>query len=272
VSTLFVVATPIGNLEDITLRALRVLREVPLVIAEDTRSARVLLDHHGIRAALLSYNEHNRGRRLPEIIGRLAGGDAALVADAGTPAISDPGRELVEAARAAGHTVSPVPGASAVTAAVSASGLAAQTYRFAGFLPRQAGALRRFVNGLRDQAETVVAFESPSRLTRTLAVLAEALPERRVAVCRELTKLHEEVFVGTAVAAAERFQAPRGEVVLLIEGTRRPAAAPAAAGEDARAELRRMKAAGLTRAQAAALLGERSRLPRRRLYRLWLEV
>ncbi len=270
-SRLFVVATPIGNLEDVTLRALRVLAAVSLIAAEDTRTARVLLRRYDIRRPLVSYNEHNRGRRIPEILERLAAGDVALACDAGTPAISDPGVEHVDAARAAGHAVVAVPGPSAAVAALSIAGLRTRSYRFEGFLPRGAGALRRLLEAAASDAAALVAFESPRRLRATLGVVAEALPERRIAVCRELTKLHEEAFVGTAAEGLARFEAPKGEVVLIIEGA--AAARPGdALDEDAlREELAAMRAAGLTRAQAAALLSRRFRLSRRRLYELWLE-
>jgi len=271
--TLYVVATPIGNLEDVTLRALRVLREVGLVAAEDTRVARKLLGRFGIAARLISFNDHNKSTRIPEIIGRLAETDIALVSDAGTPAISDPGVELVAAAREAGHAVVPIPGASALVAALSAAGLSARTFRFAGFLPREAGPLRRFFESLAIDTDTIVAFEAPARAVRTLRLLAEVLPERRVAVCRELTKLHEEVFVGTAHEAAEHFGDVRGEIVLIIEGAN--AAPPREAGKDdegLRGEVAQMRELGLTRAQAAALLERRFKVSRRRLYQLWLEA
>jgi 16S rRNA (cytidine1402-2'-O)-methyltransferase len=268
-ATLYVIATPIGNLEDITLRALATLGRVGLVVAEDTRSARVLLHHHGIDVPLLSYNEHNKGRRTTEIVGRLATTAIGLVCDAGTPAISDPGYELVAAARAAGFPVVAIPGPSSVTAALSVAGLRSRSFRYAGFLPREAGPLRRYLADLRGVDEAVVAFESPRRLRRTLTAIAAVRPERRVAVCRELTKLHEEVFVGTAAAALLRFEAPRGEVVLVIEGG--TDAAAAVDDESAlRAEVAAMRAAGLSRRQATALLTRRYDLPRRRLYELWL--
>jgi len=274
--TLYVVATPIGNLEDVTLRALRVLREVSLVAAEDTRVARKLLDRYGITTRLMSFNDHNKSIRIPTLLDGLNVGDVALVSDAGTPAISDPGAELVAAARAAGHRVSPIPGASAVVSSLSASGLRSRTFRFAGFLPRQPGQLRRFFEGLAAEADTVVAFESPSRIGRSLRLLAGILPDRRLAVCRELTKVHEEIFFGTAAEAAERFPEGRGEFVLVIEGAQvqeRGARPKTGAGaEDLAAEVRLLREAGLSRAQAAALMQARYGLPRRRLYDLWLKA
>lgn len=267
---LYVVATPIGNLEDLSFRALRVLSEVRTVLAEDTRTARVLLAHYGIKArGLLSYTEHNSGRRTPEALRLLETFDVALISDAGTPAISDPGVELVAAARAAGHEVVAVPGPSALVAALSIAGLPTDCFRFVGFLPRQVSALKRLLEEQRLRSETLVAFESPQRIERSLAALADALPERRVAVCRELTKLHEEVFVGTAAEARDRFRMPRGEFVLIIEGAR--AAEQRVVDEVALVEeVRLMREVGLSRSQAAALLSPRYGVSKRRLYQLWL--
>src|SRR3990170_8965311 len=267
---LFVVATPIGNLEDVSLRALRVLREAALIAAEDTRTARVLLNRHQLKNRLLSYNDHNKARRIPEILARLAQGDVALVSDAGTPAISDPGVELVAAARAAGHEVVAVPGPSAAVAALSVAGLPTASFRCGGFLPGAAGALRRLLEERAARPETLVAFESPQRLRATLAAVEAALPGRRLAVCRELTKLHEEVFVGTASQALHHFTLPRGEVVLVIEGGEAAIAAP----DDAAvaAEVAEMKRLGLTRAQATALLMSRYGSSRRRADELWLRA
>jgi 16S rRNA (cytidine1402-2'-O)-methyltransferase len=270
-SNLFVVATPIGNLEDITLRALRILREVRLVLAEDTRSARILLTKHGIRATLLSYNEHNHKRRLPEILQRLEGGeDIALISDAGTPAISDPGTELAAAVRAAGHNVVPIPGASAPVAALSAAGLRSVSFCFAGFLPRTAGKLRSLLQAQKPRPETLVAFESPERLRTTLTLLSEVMPERRIAVCRELTKLHEEFFVGSPAEALERFTEPRGEVVLIVEGASEAPPTATVSGPGAAAEASEMRRLGLTRQQASALLTARHGINRRTAYELWL--
>jgi 16S rRNA (cytidine1402-2'-O)-methyltransferase len=269
--TLYVVATPIGNLEDVGARALRILSEVSLVAAEDTRVARKLLARYGIEAKLMSFNDHSKPAKLRDLVDGLSRGDVAYVTDAGTPGISDPGASLVAAARAASHQVVPIPGPSAVVAALSAAGLNVGTFRFVGFLPRGTGPLRRFFEGLVISVDAVVAFESPNRLPRSLAVLAEVLPERRVVVCRELTKVHEEIFVGTADKAAKRFRESQGEMVLIIEGaTGRVSEAP---DEGAlREEIGAMKAVGLTRAQAVPLLQRRHRVGRRQLYQLWLAV
>jgi 16S rRNA (cytidine1402-2'-O)-methyltransferase len=269
VGCLYIVATPIGNLEDVTLRALRVLSEVSLVVAEDTRTAAVFLGRHGLKPRTISYTDHNMKQRIPVILRHLQQGDAALVSDAGTPAISDPGVELVAAARAAGHEVVAVPGPSAVIAALSVAGLRSTQFRFVGFLPRPAGELRALLEDAKFRPETLVAFEAPSRLRKTLSVIDEVLSQRRIAVCRELTKLHEETFVGSAAEALARFTEPRGEIVLLIEGgkERLPAGSQAAA-----VEVREMKRLGLSRAQAQALTERRHGISRRRFYELWLEA
>jgi len=268
---LYVVATPIGNLEDVTLRALRVLGEVGLVAAEDTRTAGVFLRHHGLNPRLISYNDHNKAQRIPRILDHLRTADAALVTDAGTPAISDPGIELVAAAREAGHEVLAVPGPSAPIAALSVAGIGGTAFCFVGFLPRTAGDLRRLLQDATAGPETLVAFESPARLRKTLAVIAEVLPDRRLAVCRELTKLHEETFVGTAAEALAHFNQPRGEIVLVIEGATDGHVSAAPEADALRVEIAEMRRQGLTRAQATALLTARYDIPRRRLYELWLE-
>ena len=199
---LFLVATPIGNMEDITLRALRILRETPLIAAEDTRSARILLKRHAIEGArLTSYNDHNEQRKIPELVRALADGDVALVTDAGTPGISDPGHALVSAAIEAGYDVVPIPGASAVTAAVVASGLPARRFHYLGFLPRQRAARRRALTAAAASGDTMVVYESPHRVRALLADALAALGDRRIGVCRELTKLHEEIWRGTISGA-----------------------------------------------------------------------
>src|SRR5207247_2917192 len=206
---LAVCATPIGNLEDVTLRVLRELSEADLVLCEDTRHTRVLLERHGIRATLLSYHEHNEAKRTAELLPRLQAGErVALVSDAGLPGISDPGARLVDAALDAGVPVTVLPGPSAAETALVASGFAAEQYRFVGFLPRGAKALRALWDELARWPHPAVAFESPRRLPATLRSLADSDPERRVAVCRELTKKFEEVVRGPAAEVAARFSAP----------------------------------------------------------------
>ena len=269
--TLYVVATPIGNLEDVTLRALHILREVSLVAAEDTRTTRKLLAHHGIRQRLLSYNEHNMRGRTPQILDALAAGDVALVSEAGTPGISDPGYELLVAAIGAGYTVVPVPGPSAVIAALAVSALPSRQFTFVGFLPRRAGERRRLLASLAGEPRTIVAFESPHRVRQSLADLLAAWGDRRIAVCRELTKAFEEVFRDRVTGALDHFREPRGEFTLVIEGA--PPATPASLPlDDFREELRRLKAQGVPAREAVSQTARRSGLRRREVYRLWVET
>jgi len=215
---LAVCATPIGNLDDVTLRVLAELRAADTVLAEDTRHTRGLLERHGIRARLLSYHEHNEAARVAELLPRLAAGERlALVTDAGLPGISDPGMRLVRAALDAGLDVTVLPGPSAVETALVASGLAAGSYAFVGFLPRGRAALATLWSETAAWATTIVAFESPKRLAATLRSLADSDPARPVAVCRELTKLFEEVARGTAGELVERFsEPPKGEITLVV--------------------------------------------------------
>jgi len=216
---LYLCSTPIGNMEDITLRALRVLREVDLVAAEDTRRTGLLLRRHGIEAPLISYHEHNEVERAQELVERLLAGESvALVSDAGTPAISDPGYEIVRRAVDAGVKVVAVPGASALLAALIASGLPPQPFYFGGFLPRRSAERRRLLDGLASLAATLVFYEAPHRLTAALDDVASVFPDRTVAVARELTKVHEEIVRGPAVELLRRFSdcPPKGECVLVI--------------------------------------------------------
>ena len=218
-SVLAVVATPIGNLEDVTLRALRTLRESDAVVAEDSRRTRALLTAHSISRPVVSLPAFDERRRIPTLIARLDRGERlALCTDAGTPALSDPGARLVRAARAAGHEVTPVPGPSALTAALSASGLPADSFCFLGFLPRTAGKLERVLSDALQMRRTLAFFESPLRLAATLRLASVALGEREVVVARELTKLHETFHVGTAASLASEFseRPPRGECTVLV--------------------------------------------------------
>ncbi len=218
-SRLYVVATPIGNLEDVSARAVRVLSEVSAIAAEDTRVTARLLARHNIRKPLISYRAPVERRGLPRVIEALETGDVALVSDAGTPAVSDPGQPLVSAAWAAGHTVVPVPGPSSVTAALSIAGYGGPGFAFLGYLPRKPGEMRRLMHSLEGDPRPAVAFESPFRVRRSLELIAEVLPERSLTVTRELTKVHEEVLRGTAseVLAALGDRA-RGEFTLVISG------------------------------------------------------
>ncbi|MCS7190567.1 MAG: 16S rRNA (cytidine(1402)-2'-O)-methyltransferase [Fimbriimonadales bacterium] len=218
--TLYVVATPIGNLQDITLRALETLRSVDLIAAEDTRHTKKLLQHYGIQTPLISFHQHSGAGRVEQIIRRLQAGESvALVTDAGTPGISDPGGALVAAAHKAGIRVVPIPGASAVTAILSVAGLPAHRFRFEGFPPRKEGARRKFFEQLRGEDAPVVLYESPHRLLKTLQAAYDALGDCWVVVGRELTKQFEEVFCGRLSEALARWQAtpPRGEFVIVLQ-------------------------------------------------------
>ncbi|HZK73419.1 MAG TPA: 16S rRNA (cytidine(1402)-2'-O)-methyltransferase [Clostridia bacterium] len=218
-SRLFVIGTPIGNLEDTTSRAVRILGEVGAIAAEDTRVTARLLARHGIRKPLISYRAPVERRGLPRVLSALDEHDVALVSDAGTPTVSDPGQALVEAAWAAGHTVVPIPGPSAVTAALSVAGYGGPGFTFLGYLPRKPGEMRRLLTSIADDQRPAVAFDSPYRVLKSLAIVAEVLPDRQLTVARELTKVHEQVLRGTAseviTALGDR---ARGEFTLVISG------------------------------------------------------
>jgi 16S rRNA (cytidine1402-2'-O)-methyltransferase len=220
VGTLYLVATPIGNLEDITLRALRILREASLIAAEDTRHTRKLLAHFDVHTPLTSYFEHNKLTKLDQILEALNTGDVALVSDAGTPGLSDPGYELVRVALAAGHAVVPVPGPSALVAALVASGLPTDAFVYLGFLPRKDSERRNLLTSVAAEPRTLVAYEAPHRLNDALANIEAVLGDRPVVVARELTKLHEEIFRGPVSAARAHFGAKvvLGEITLVIGG------------------------------------------------------
>ena len=268
--TLYLVATPIGNLEDISLRALRVLKEVGLIAAEDTRTTQKLLRRYEIKTPVTSYHEHNRLQKIPYIMGSLEANDVALVSDAGMPGISDPGYELVRSAIEAGIVVVPVPGTSAVTACLAVSGLPISTFTFLGFLPRRKTDRRRLLEGNLHLRQTLIAFEAPHRLHESLEDVLATLGDRRVAICRELTKLHEEVFRGSVSEALAHFSEPRGEFTLVIEGATENRDD---LGEDwASDELRRLSDQGVRAKEAVAVVAQASGLPRRQVYRLWLRV
>jgi 16S rRNA (cytidine1402-2'-O)-methyltransferase len=262
---LAVCATPIGNLEDVTLRVLRELEEADVVLCEDTRRTRALLERHGVRARLVSYHQHNEARRTAEMLPRLSAGErVALVSDAGLPGVSDPGARLISAALEAGVPVTVLPGPSAVETALVASGLVAERYQFVGYLPRGERALVALAEELARWPFAVVAFESPQRLSRSLKVLARVTPDRPAAVCRELTKRFEEIARGTVQELADRFAAaPRGEVALVLGKS------AAGAGDERRAEdaVAELVAAGVSRRDAADLVSRLTRVPRNRLYR-----
>jgi len=264
---LAICATPIGNLDDVTLRVLDELRAADIVLCEDTRHTRVLLERHAITATLLSYHQHNEAARTPQVIDRLRGGErVALVSDAGLPGVNDPGARLIAAALAGGLEVTVLPGASAVETALVASGLAADRFQFVGYLPRRAAELRALATELQSWSGAVVAFESPRRLPASLRALAAELPDRPAAVCRELTKRYEEVAQGSLEELSARFaDPPRGEITLVLGATATtPSAGDEAAASAAVAEL---VAAGAARRTAADVVSRLSGTSRNRLYR-----
>jgi 16S rRNA (cytidine1402-2'-O)-methyltransferase len=264
---LAVCATPIGNLDDVTLRLLAELRDADVVLCEDTRHTRGLLERHGIEARLLSYHEHNEAARTAELLPRLEAGERiALVSDAGMPGISDPGGRIVQAALAAGIEVTVLPGPSAVETALVASGLVGARYQFLGFLPRGEKALAGVWSELRSWPFPAVAFESPQRLPATLRSLAAADADRPVAVCRELTKRFEEVVRGSAAALAERFaDSPKGEITLVIGPAAVAVSEPAE--DDALAAVSELVEAGVPRKRAAEIVSRLTGVARNRLYR-----
>jgi 16S rRNA (cytidine1402-2'-O)-methyltransferase len=258
--------TPIGNLEDVTLRVLSALRDADVVACEDTRRTWVLLERYGVQATLVSYHEHNERERAAELVERMAAGEVvALVSDAGMPLVSDPGFVLVQSCVAAGLEVEVLPGPSAALAALVASALPADAWRFVGFLPRKRAALVEVLSS----PETVVAFESPRRVGASLAVLASLDPDRPVAVCRELTKVHEEVVRGTAASLADRYadEPPRGEVVLVMGGAPPPSGLDPAAVD----AVRRLVDAGARVRPAASVVADLTGAPANALYRAVVE-
>lgn len=269
---LYLVSTPIGNLEDITLRALRILREEAARIAcEDTRQTQKLLDHFSIRKPLVSYHDHNEASRTAELLEKLQSGESvALVSDAGTPLVSDPGFRIVAAAIANGVQVIPIPGASAALAGLAGSGLPPDEFRFIGFLPAKSGARQRCLEGLSAEQATVIAYESPHRILETLLDMSRLWGNRRVVVARELTKIHEEFLRGTAAEIhAELAKRPvvKGEITLLI-GRAEEASKVADPGQ----EIERLQSEeGLGRMEAIKTVAKRLGLPKREVYRLAAE-
>ena len=268
--TLYIVPTPIGNLEDITLRALRVLKEVDLIAAEDTRVTRKLLSRYEVKTPLTAFHEHNRRTKLPELLERLDDSDIALVSDAGTPTINDPGQDLVAAAEEAGFDVVPLPGASAVTTALAASGLEVDGFVYVGFLPRERSKRVELLSSLSGEQRAIVTFETPHRLTAALKDTLETLGDRRVAVCREMTKLHEEIYRGTVSDALAHFVKPRGEFTLVIEGTSN--VPNLESDDDVDDLLAEAKGRGMTARDAIAEVGALTGVSRRELYSRWLEL
>ena len=267
--TLYVVGTPIGNLEDISLRALRILRQVDLIAAEDTRTTRKLLARYGIETPFTSYHEHNKLIKLDYLLKTLREKDVALVSEAGMPGLSDPGYELIRAAIERGIPVVPVPGPSALVTALVVSGLPTDSFVYLGFLPRRREERRRLLELVARERRTLVAFEAPHRLLATLADLKEVLGDRRIAIARELTKVHEEVWRGTTGEALARFEEapPRGEFTLVIEGAKE-----ARWDKDrVRQALRRMLGEGVGTREAVKAVAELAGWPKREVYELALE-
>jgi len=269
--TLFVVATPIGNMGDITLRAIEVLRAVPLVAAEDTRLTRRLWARHDIDTKLISYHAQSPVSRRSELLAHLEGGaDLALVTDAGTPLVSDPGADLVGDWTSRGGRVVPIPGASAVLAALVASGLPSARWTFDGFLPRRGSERKARLKRICSDERTTVMFEAPGRAAATLADLAAACGgDRRAALCRELTKLHEDVWRDTLAALAERAanEKPRGEVTIVVAGSEADDDAPTMSLAAARLEVDRLVGEGMSRSSAAREVAQRTGLARRELFK-----
>jgi 16S rRNA (cytidine1402-2'-O)-methyltransferase len=269
-SILYVVATPIGNLEDITLRALRILREVKLIAAEDTRKTRRLLTAYDIKTPMTSYYEHNKLTKLDYVLRQVEEGDVALVSEAGMPGISDPGYELILAASRKNIPVVPVPGASAVITALAVSGLPTDRFKFIGFLSTRAGARRRLLESLCTETGTIVALEAPHRFSATLEDILNILGDRRLMIGRELTKLHEEIFRGTVSEAIRHFMAPRGEFTLVIEG--KVTADNAEVTEDVEKQLLQLYLNGAKAREAIDKVAAGTALSRKELYRTWLRL
>ncbi len=271
-STLYLVATPIGNLEDISARALRVLREARLIAAEDTRQTVKLLQRYDIHTPSISYHEHNKLVRLEQVLEALQEGDVALVSDAGTPALNDPGYELVQAVIASGHSVSPIPGACAPIAALVASGLPTDAFLYLGYLPRKAGERERLLSKVSSLPYTLIFLEAPHRMLEALESLQAVLGDRQIAVGRELTKLHEEIFRGSLGQAKEHFtnHPPRGEFTLVLAGNTVPA--ERWTEEQLTSELRAQLTRGEPASQLASRLVDPSGWSRKEIYQHLLKI
>ncbi|MEH1863576.1 MAG: 16S rRNA (cytidine(1402)-2'-O)-methyltransferase [Nostoc sp.] len=272
--TLYVVGTPIGNLEDITFRAVRILQTVDIIAAEDTRHTGKLLQHFQVKTPQVSYHEHNRTSRIPELLEHLINDKAiALVSDAGMPGISDPGYELVKACIEAGISVVPIPGASAAITALSASGLPTDRFVFEGFLPAKTQQRQEYLESLQTESRTLIFYESPHRLRDTLQDLAQVWgSDRQIVLGRELTKLYEEFWRGTIAEAIAHYnqREPQGEYTLVVAGI--PASQPQLTEEELKAELKMLISQGISRSQASRQLAKFTSLPRRQLYQLALSL
>jgi len=275
--TLYVCGTPIGNLDDITLRALNILKEVDLIAAEDTRHTRKLLNHYQIEAKLTSYHEHNELEKSKELLERLRGGlDVALVSDAGMPGISDPGYRLISLLRKEGVKVVPIPGPTAMTTALVISGLATDRFAFEGFLPRKKNERKGYLEKLKGEERTLIFYEAPHRVSKTLADILEVLGDRKMALCRELTKKFEETITGKVSELLEEFKedSPRGEMVLVVEG--------GVIGQDEELEqwrglsilehLEDLMAEGLTKKKAIKEVAKLRSLPKNEVYQIATKI
>ena len=272
---LYLVGTPIGNLEDITFRALRILKSVDLIAAEDTRHTGKLLHHYQITTPQISYHQHNHHQRLPELLQHLhSGKSVALVSDAGMPSISDPGYELVKACVEAEIEIIPIPGVTALITALAASGLPTINFSFEGFLPTKPKARKAHLESLKDETRTLIFYESPHRLRQTLADFATVFGgERQIVLGRELTKIHEEFWRGTieaAIALYREQRQPKGEYTLVVAGKEKTSGMVLSEAE-IKAELQQLLAQGMTRSQASRHLAEITSLPRRQIYEISLE-
>jgi len=271
---LYIVASPIGNLEDITLRALRILKEVDLIAAEDTRHTKRLLVHYGIATPLTSYHQHNENAKSASLIRRLSSGcRVALISDAGTPIVSDPGFRLVQGAIQAGIPVVPIPGPSALTAILSACGLPSERFVFEGFLPARKAERRERLRELREEQRTLVFYEAPHRVKESLQDLLEVLGDRQVVLGREMTKVYEEFIRGSVseLAAQAKTKEWRGEMTLVVRGAIRDRVSKTDRDRDLRSEIKKLRKEGMRVKEIAELLGERFSLSKREVYRLALE-
>ncbi|NJK66803.1 MAG: 16S rRNA (cytidine(1402)-2'-O)-methyltransferase [Microcoleus sp. SU_5_3] len=272
--TLYIVATPIGNLEDMTFRAIRILQTVDCIAAEDTRHTGKLLQHFQVKTPQISYHEHNRQQRLPELIDKLLlGKDIALVTDAGMPGISDPGYELVKACADANINIIPIPGASACIVGISASGLPTDRFVFEGFLPAKGQERQRSLEALQIESRTMILYESPHRLRQTLQDLANVVgTDRQIVLARELTKMHEEFWRGSVERAIELYatREPQGEFTLVIAGIQ--TVAPIFSEDAIKAELQTLIGEGISRSQASRQLAQQTSIPRRQIYQLALTI
>lgn len=269
VPTLYVIATPIGNLEDISLRALRILQEVQLIAAEDTRTTRKLLSAYNVKTPLTSYHAHSGRNKLDYLLNCLEKEDVALVSEAGMPGLSDPGYGLIVAAIDHGIPVIPIPGVSAVTTALVVSGLPTDQFIYLGFMPRRQGQRCRLLKSIADESRTIVSFEAPHRLKETLSDIEEILTNRKIAICRELTKIHEEIFRGRISQAREYFTEPRGEFTLVIEGR---AQEENRVTREIESKLRELCQQGVGAKEATSRISQTSGLSRRKLYQTWLNL